>query len=298
MICHDVRETAESFLRDELLLETNHEILQHLDTCLSCRTEIDARRRLRGALRGAYDRAPELQPRAGFTDRLRAQMLEAPVHSRAWMPSPRWLAVAASVVVGLGLSLFGLLNRSLAPAEALARDAMGDHRNCALKVRLNRTPLPLEEAADRFDPSYRLLLEAPPNDLSTPEGTVRVVDRHACAFGGRRFGHVIMNYRGRVVSLLMTTPEEPGAARELGEALPHLIGRPKDGLSVISVDGSRHAILLVSDLGSDELTQLSRVVAVPLAERLNGRLDSVDRHTLAALEEPLPVRQLVLDRWR
>src|SRR6476619_3396383 len=98
MICHDVRETAESFLRDELLLETNHKILQHLDTCLSCRTEIDARRRLRGALRGAYDRAPELQPRAGFTERLRAQMLEAPVRSRTWMPSPRWLAVAASVV--------------------------------------------------------------------------------------------------------------------------------------------------------------------------------------------------------
>ena len=59
MNCRDVREIADSFLCEELLTETNHEILRHLDTCPSCRTEIDARRRLRGALRDAF------QPCAG-----------------------------------------------------------------------------------------------------------------------------------------------------------------------------------------------------------------------------------------
>ena len=37
MTCRDVREAADSFLCDELLTETNHDILQHLDTCPSCR---------------------------------------------------------------------------------------------------------------------------------------------------------------------------------------------------------------------------------------------------------------------
>src|SRR4029450_6326549 len=77
MNCRDVREVADSFLCEELLTETNHEILRHLDTCPSCRAELDARRRLRGALRAAFDRAPDLQPAAGFADRLREQLRPA-----------------------------------------------------------------------------------------------------------------------------------------------------------------------------------------------------------------------------
>jgi hypothetical protein len=65
-------------------------------------------------------------------------------------------------------------------------------------------PVPLEEAAQRFDSAYRLLLSAPPDDISTPNGPANVVERHSCAYGARRFGHVILQYRGRVVSLLMT----------------------------------------------------------------------------------------------
>ena len=61
---------------EELLTETNHEILRHLDSCPSCRTEIEARRRLRGALRTAFNRDPELQPAGEFADRLLVSDLE------------------------------------------------------------------------------------------------------------------------------------------------------------------------------------------------------------------------------
>ena len=137
MTCRDVREVADSFLCEELLTETNHDILQHLDTCPSCRAEVEGRRRLRGALRTAFDRAPDLQParrfRGAAARRSCAQAGVAPSSlvdavapmarrlRRAW-----WLAA--------GLTTFVLMNRSLAPADALARDAIGDHRNCALKV--------------------------------------------------------------------------------------------------------------------------------------------------------------------
>jgi hypothetical protein len=46
-----------------------------------------------------------------------------------------------------------------------------------------------------LDPNYRLLLSAPPDDISTPDGPVRVVERHSCAYGAHRFGHVILQYR-------------------------------------------------------------------------------------------------------
>ena len=272
MNCRDVREISDSFLCEELLTETNHEILRHLDTCPSCRNEIDARRRLRGALRDAFNRAPELQPSAEFRNRLCDQLREVPLHSaRPWSLSRRWLALAAGVVLAVGAAGVVSMKQSAVPAEALAWDAVGDHQNCALKYRLVRTPVPLEEAAQRFDSAYRLLLSAPPDDIPTPDGPARVIERHSCAYGARRFGHVIMQYRGRVVSLLMTTND--GATGGIGQdAIPHMLGRPMNGLSVVSVNGAHHAILLVSDLESTELTQLSSAVSVPLARRLEVSL--------------------------
>ena len=57
---------ADSFLSDELLTETNHEILRHLDTCASCRAEIAVRRQFRASLQVAFERAPDLQPPPDF----------------------------------------------------------------------------------------------------------------------------------------------------------------------------------------------------------------------------------------
>ena len=271
MNCRDVREVADSFLCEELLTETNHEILRHLDTCRSCRTEIDARRRLRGALRTAFNRAPALQPAGDFSDRLRDQLRQASVHRRrSWTFSGRWLAIAASLILAAGVTAAILLTRSPAAAATLARDAIGDHRACALKNRLVRTPVPLEEAAQRFDSAYRLLLSAPSDDISTPDGPVHVVERHSCAYGAHRFGHVILEYRGRVVSLLLQANRRGTTAADAAAAIPQVIGRPMDGLSVVSVNGSRHAVMLVGDLGNNELTRLAGIVSVPLVQRLAG----------------------------
>ena len=268
MNCRDVQEIAGSFLSEELLTKTNHEILRHLNTCLMCRTEIDARRRLRGALRDALGRAPELQPSAAFRSRLLDNLREASLNrARPWSLSRRWLALAAGVVLAVGAAAVVLMQQSDVSAEALARDAIGDHQNCALKYRLVRMPMPLEEAAQRFDSAYRFLLSAPPDDVAMADGAARVTDRHSCAYGVRRFGHVIMKYRGRVVSLLMTAND--GGTRHVGrDAIPGVIGRPMDGLSVVLINGTHHAILLVSDLDSTELTQLSTAVSVPLARSL------------------------------
>jgi hypothetical protein len=291
MNCRDVREVADSFLCQALLTETNHEILRHLDTCPSCQTEIDGRRRLRGALRTAFNRDPELQPAGEFADRLRDQLRQAAVHrDRAWTFSARWLALAAGLVLAVGATIAMLLNRPTTPADALERDAVGDHQNCALKYRLVRMPVPLEEAAQRFDSAYRLLLSAPPDDISTPEGPVHVVERHSCAYGAHRFAHVILHYRGRVVSLLVTASDGATAAAS-AEAIPHVIGRPVDGLSVVSVNGPHRAIMLVSDLGSNELAQLAGIVSLPLVQRLGDVAPNRATPT-ASLFAP-PVQELV-----
>ena len=159
MTCRDVREVSDSFLSEALLTETNHEILRHLDTCPSCRVEIDTRRRLRGALQAAFDRAPDLQPRADFAARLHEHVREAAVRDGHGRHSGRWFAIAAAVVLAAGLTGIVAVNRSAVSVDALATDAIGDHWYCALKNRRIRMPMPLEEAAQRFDRAYRLLLD-------------------------------------------------------------------------------------------------------------------------------------------
>ena len=269
MTCDDVRETADSFLCEELLTETNLEILRHLDACPACAAEIAGRRRLRGALRAAFTRAPDLMPRPEFGPRLR-QRLRAAADHRSRMMSLRWFAIAAALLLSAGLTGAVLLNRPATAVDALARDAIGDHRQCALKLRAVRTPVPLEEAARRFDDAYRMLLSAPPDEMPTPDGPVHVTERHSCAYGGRRFGHVILEYRGRVVSLLMTALDGAAGSAAIPDAVPQLIGRPANGLSVVSVTGTDHAIVLVGDIDGTELRRLSRIVSAPLVQRLRA----------------------------
>src|SRR5262245_10950020 len=124
MNCRDVRDVADSFLCEELLTETNHEILRHLDTCASCRAEIEARRRIRGSLRAAFHRSTELQPPEGFQDSLRDRVRRlSEQESGRRTRSRRWFALAASVLLAAGLSGAVFLTRQIAPAEALALDA-------------------------------------------------------------------------------------------------------------------------------------------------------------------------------
>jgi hypothetical protein len=266
MRCRDVRECADSFLSQQLVADTNREILWHLEICSSCRIEIDGRRRVREALRAAFDRAQELQPRPDFSATLRNRLRAAGVQGQRSLHR-RWMALAAGIALITGLTAAVLVMRPPQPGS-LASDAVGDHWNCALKYRLIRRPVPLEDAARRFDSAYRLLRDTPPNDIATPDGTARVVDRHSCAYGTRRFGHVVLQYRGHVVSLLVTSIQATTPALLPDDAAPHVLGPPIRHLSVVSVTGSRHAVLLVGDLPEHELTQLADVTSVPLSSEL------------------------------
>src|ERR1044071_3626140 len=75
--CHDFQELADSYLSDELLVETNHDVIRHLETCADCRRELAARRELRSKLRTGFEYAPELQASKEFADRLTSQLRDA-----------------------------------------------------------------------------------------------------------------------------------------------------------------------------------------------------------------------------
>ena len=247
------------------------------------------------SLQMAFERAPDLQPSPDFAARLRDHLRSAAAaERRRGSPHRGWLALAAGVALAVGLTGWMIQHRSAVPLDGLASDAVGDHWNCALKNRAIRTPVPLEEAAQRFDPAYRLLLGAPADNISSRGGPVHVLERHACSFGTRRFGHVILEYRSRIVSLLLTARDDEMPK----EAVPHdtaprIRGRSANGYAVVSVRGARHTVLLVSDLDAQDLVQLSDAVSVPLLQQLDRNVFLSNHQPLAAVCLRTPVENLI-----
>ena len=102
-------------------------------------------------------------------------------------------------------------------------------------------------------------------------------------------------YREHVVSLLITADDRrPEMPPDLG---PHLHGAPVNGLSVASIRGARHAILLVSDLQGHELTHLSTAVSVPLVDQLlvSGQVPA-GSSSIAALSPDVTLARLLQNR--
>jgi hypothetical protein len=267
MECRDVRELAESFISGQLLTETNHEIVRHLETCLSCRRDIETRRALRDAVRRAFQTDAALQPTAGFADRLRGDlrqtMVQTPSRRTVWW----WaLAAAATVVLSAGGGIWWL--RSNPSLQAITRSAVGDHRHCALKFQLAEKPIALEDAARRYDPAFRVLETDPTDALVTSLGLARVIERHSCVYQGRRFAHVVLQYRGAIVSLLVTKRESAASIALPNDGLPHT--QRVDAMSVVSVSAPGHMIFLVGDLPEGDVAGLAEAVGPSLAKALTG----------------------------
>jgi anti-sigma factor RsiW len=274
MECRDVREMADSFLAEELLTETNHEMLRHLETCPVCRADLAARRALREGVRRAFQRASDLEPRPEFLTQLRASLQHAAhqVPARRGIRFRGWWALAATVLLAVALGLAYRGRDWITATGALTRAAVGDHRNCALQFRLAEQPIPLEEAAHRYGPAYRVLEKLPPNDVMTAVGLAHVLERHACVYGGRRFAHIVFEYRGERVSLLVTAAEAGVHLALPGEALPHVTSAGRiDDMSVVSFRASGQMVFFAGDVAQADLMTLAKAVAEPLYREL-GRV--------------------------
>jgi hypothetical protein len=273
MECHDVRELADSFLAEELLTETNHEILRHLESCPVCRADLATRRALREGMRAAFRRASGLDPRPEFIAQLRTQLEDTADHGR-----PRlgvrfqgWWALAATVLLAVALGAAYVGRDWITATAALARAAVGDHRNCALQFRLAEKPISLEDAAQRYGVPYRVLESVPADDVMTAIGPAHVLERHACVYGGRRFAHIVFEYRGARVSLLVTTVERAAPIAFPGEALPHVTSAGRiDDTSVVSFRTPRQMVFFAGDVAQADLMKLADAVAGPLYRGLAG----------------------------
>jgi anti-sigma factor RsiW len=261
MDCRDVRELADSFLTEQLLVETSHEILRHLTQCPSCRAELESRRRLRTAIRGAFERAPDLQARPAFLSSIGRRLRENAQPSRprnTWRPV---LAIAATLLLATGAGFGGRAWLGASRLASLVRAAAGDHQNCAVRFTLKERPISLEQAAQQFDPAYGSLVAFAPAPTRLARGELTVLERHACVFDGRRFAHIVLRYRGTLVSVLVTPDRLARVPAELQSV---------DGTQVVPFRIGRFAAFVVSPSSDEETRQIAAAVVGPLTNALTG----------------------------
>jgi anti-sigma factor RsiW len=304
MECRRFEDLADSYLAEELLVETNHDLIRHLESCPACREELAARRQLRTVLRSAFTCAEDLRPSRDFDDRLRArlrQTLDRPARAQQaerarWFGIGRRWALAASLVCAGALTLNSVgggwrpwpgdgwmaFNPTPPAGRALqevAPFAAGDHEECAVN---NRQPerLALDEAGKKYDPAYVGLVAALQRDSVSGAQLVDVVGGHSCVFQGRRFGHVMVTHAGRLASVLVTNVTSVPKA-----GLPRLGSRetarrvnvcaPAAGFRVACFRAPEHAVFVVSDLGEQDNLALARSVAPSLQRHLARDGDAV-----------------------
>jgi anti-sigma factor RsiW len=258
MQCRAVRDLADSFLSEQLLVETNHEVLRHLDTCPDCRADIAGRRAMRDKLRAAFAHAEELRPRPEFAAELATTLRPAQpaveMSRRSVLQS--WWALAAGLALAAGGGLFVRHSNSRSRLATLAREAAGDHQNCAVKFSLAERPIGLEDAGRRYGAPYAALATfAPP----TVDGSLDTLERHSCVYQGRRFGHVVLRYRGALTSLLVTDATPPSAPE---------LEASDSGPAVASLPAGRFLGFIVADLDRRDVLRLAQTLAEPLSQHL------------------------------
>jgi hypothetical protein len=284
MDCRELKTMMESYIGDELLVETNHEVLRHLENCPDCRRDMADRRSLKLQLRHAVKNAEEARIEAAFAMRVTAGLRETALRPSIWdFSNPRIAALSFACIVFVGLGAIVWLNqinfspnteegRNLPATKGNTSDlenavrvswdemtahAVGDHKNCAVEFHLAEEPISLDEAAVTYGAFNKDLDETVDAALKAvfngdDSNGIKFLEAHSCIFEGRRFAHIVMRHNGQIVSVLVTDTDLPGGTNEIQTT--HF----DETLNAAGFHIEHHAVFVVSELPDAENMTIAR----------------------------------------
>ncbi|MEO6654604.1 MAG: zf-HC2 domain-containing protein [Pyrinomonadaceae bacterium] len=298
MYCKEFKGILDSYISDELLIETNHEVLRHLENCRDCRHELADRRNLKLRIRQTIKGAAEMQ-----LDPVFAKMIAAGLRDVALRPSfldaltggnglfnSRAVAFGFASIIFVVFGVIVWLDLPNSPSKSqeakspqtntnpisnsseseiahavrvswndMTSQAVGDHKNCAVEFHLTEKPISLDEAAlshGAFNKDLDKTVVAALKKVfkgNTPDG-VELLEAHSCLYDGRRFAHIVVRHKGRVVSLLITDTDLPSDNDDIQSAR-------FDDANAAGVHVGHHAVFVVSQLPEAENALLARAIA-------------------------------------
>ncbi|MEO8574573.1 MAG: hypothetical protein ABI481_11430 [Pyrinomonadaceae bacterium] len=290
MECEELKLVVDSYLSDELLVETNHEVQRHLELCASCRSDFGVRQALRSKVRAVLTTADDAQIDPRFAARLTRDLRRSATSESGWsfarighfntlrFASLAFIVGVLTVVTAIYLrpsvetvsssgTDVAIRNTGEIAWQELAHTAIGDHENCAITYRLSERPITLQAAAiehGKFNEDLdKIVMEALGRLFSEEsDGKIEFLEAHYCIYAGQQFAHIVVRQRGRKASILIadTASADTAATESLAGGGP--------GVSGFNVRG--HAVFVVSELpqtANSEIANALRPVVRSQAEK-------------------------------
>lgn len=283
MNCNDFREIIDSYLSDELLTETNHDILRHLELCGNCRGEIEIRREIRGRLKTAVLNSRVYQVDSGFASNLKTILSRTPIRdsretSTSWFAKNSWVAVAAGLLLVFTIG-FVFMNQSgtietadvgITPSiPSLAQNdliniALGDHEHCAMRHDLDDPVVALEKASVKYKNLDKIVVPSLQKVLSKYE----FVMAHGCKYKDTEFAHVVVRDEGNTLSVLIA---DKGDFDETKSAGPLRFSSSNRKYQVAIHNTKTHAIFVISDMDEEKNSDALKALSDPLRKHLGDQ---------------------------
>ena len=222
--CIHIRELMDSYISGELTVESNHDVLRHLERCESCRGELARRERTRALLVESFGVAPDAAP-------MEARLATALEHeqNRSWRLA-RYGGLAAALILSVGAAAW--FSR---PVDAAAYDdSVDDHIVCALTYGPDAT-YDAWRASQNLEPEYRAIVDAVPKQ----SGDYRLVDAHMCPYEGRNYAHLVYRGGGHALSVF--------AEAATRGRLPWTHESPRKGFVAAAASTGRHQVFVVTE---------------------------------------------------
>jgi anti-sigma factor RsiW len=250
MKCREFNEIADTYLSDELLVETNHDVQRHLESCSDCRLVLAERRELRAQVRAAVRRHAVMSPALAAS--IRKDLAGKARREKRWFPIPALAFAALTLSAALGLALYlnadrGDQDKTLTASVAadfwssIIAEAAANHRDCGI------SHAAVTAKTDAVEEDY---LTVKANFSAAAE----FLEEHECYHKGRKFHHVVMRDRGRIISILRAESGATDSSKTISSA-------PAAGYQVSGFTSSQRVVFVVSDLPEQENMQIARVVS-------------------------------------
>ncbi len=213
--CKRIRSYLDSYLNNELMVETNHEVLTHLEACGACSRSLEDRARLKAQLKRAViqEYAPAALRERIASDLRRTRGVSFKTFSLSFAAAAAVLVIAAATFFSLHSGEEPLsLQAEVAPGDVtgqVLKIGFDNHVFCTIDHELANSEFTAEQMSEELGSGYAGLVALLREKM--PPGYPVVVG-HRCHYQGREFIHLIMRNQNDVVSLVIT--------RKNGETFP------------------------------------------------------------------------------
>lgn len=280
--CKRIRSYLDSYLNNELMVETNHEVLTHLEACGTCSRSLEDRARLKAQLKRAVmqEYAPAALRERIASDLRRTRGFSFKTLSLSFAAAAAVLVIAAATFFSLHSGAEPLsLQADVAPGDVsgqVLKIGFDNHVFCTIDHELANSEFTAEQMSEELGSEYAGLVALLREKM--PQGYPVVVG-HRCHYQGREFIHLIMRNQNDVVSLVIT--------RKNGETFPTdgvaAIVQAATGVpiyqaawanqQVAGMETSDHLIFVVSNKTNDTNMQIASGLAPSVRDFL-ARLET------------------------